>query len=241
MADNKITKYRFYSNIRKFIDSTLKKPFNSDLPELLEKLGFTRDDMIRILMKRGILTRKERIEVLPKEETNGNRVKHYIKYTLKSKDFSDKIDTLYKDYIMKERKDKLNECDGGCACGCGDGGGAIGACTCGDGGETTAAMNQRGAYVTALGYSARYSKLNGKKKKKKEPSPENILGKTITAENKISRKVYISESQLKRIIQEMGTVDAGDYTYDAPGFDTKNDKGFWEKSKNHSTDRWKKV
>ena len=118
--------------------------------------------------------------------------------------------------------DEEGEGGGGAAAG-----GSLGGATSCDsvGGDTT-----RGdvGYDVPFGMVRRAGYLADRKKKKNEPKPENILGKTITAEGKKGKRIFITEEQYERILKEEGLGGAttttsvgsettrGDMGYDVP-------------------------
>lgn len=98
----------------------------------------------------------------------------------------------------------------------GAGAGVAGAAAGGEGGGflggATAGSESTGEYTTPLGMVERRP-IGGRPKEQEKGNknkPENILGKTIMAEKKRApRKVYITEKQLQKILNEEGVAAGG--------------------------------
>jgi hypothetical protein len=216
MAQDKkeVTYYQFYSNIQNFLSKLKSKPTSAEPSKLLKDNDFGKEKLIRVLIKRNIIKRKESI----KDPTNSEEktAKYYVKYTIIRDKFEDKIKTLYHDYFGK---DVLEECDcGGCDGGAMEGGGATNCSFVG------------GQYTVPFGnMQRRKSYLTTRKKKNKEPKPEEVLGKNIS-ENMNKRRIKLTESQMDYILNKKGINETtttfsvgaettrGDMGYDAPAF-----------------------
>jgi hypothetical protein len=213
MASKEVTYYQFSSHIQNFLSKLKNKPTQAKPSKFLEDNEFTKEKLIRILIKRNILKRKESI----KDPTNSEEktAKYYVKYTIIRDGFEDKMKKFYKDYFGKE---VLTECDCGSCTGGAEGGGATNADFVG------------GQYTVPFGgVQHRKSYLSTRKKNKKEPKPENILGKEIS-ENMKKRKIKLTESQMNYILNKQGLDEStttfsvgaettrGDMGYDAPAF-----------------------
>lgn len=120
--------------------------------------------------------------------------------------------------MMKNPQDKeiyqkrggIKECEGG------EGGVSI------EGASSSAISNTNAPIVPLFGVQRREI-MKGRNKDEK---PENILGKTINAESKKSRKIYITEEQYNIILKEEGLGDAGDIgDYTANGLVLKTRDG----------------
>jgi hypothetical protein len=209
-----VTYYQFSSHVQNFLSKLKDKPTQAKPSKFLEDNGFAKEKLIRILIKRNILRRKESI----KDPTNSDekKAKYYVKYTIIRNGFEDKMKKFYNDYFGKE---VLTECDcGGCMGGATEGGGATNCDSVG------------GQYTVPFGgVQYRKSYLSTRKKDKKVPKPENILGKTVS-ENTKKRKIKITESQMNYILEKQGLDETtttfsvgaetsrGDMGYDAPAF-----------------------
>lgn len=206
MAETKdITYYRFLSEVRSFLSKLMKDPIKAKPSKTLEDNGFGKTKLINVLMKRDILERHERI--LDSTNSEEKTAKYTVKYKVKKEGFERKIQKIYIKYFEKNEPEKINECD----CGACDGG-ATSTCTAGD-----------YSYVAPFGEIQRRP-IGGvgqkEKKKGKEVDPSEILGKTVTAEGKKPRRIFITEEQFN-LLQEgepagattTSTVGAmGDYT-----------------------------
>ena len=212
--DNKtLTYYQFYSNIQNFLSKLKTKPTSAEPSKLLQDNDFGKEKLIRVLIKRSILKRKESI----KDPTNSDekQAKYYVKYTIIRDKFDDKMKKLYHDYFGKE---VLEECDcGGCI-----GGNA------GEIGGATSCDSVGGQYTVPFGgVQRRSSYLNSRKKKnKKEPNPENVLGKDITTENMNKRRIKMTESQMEYILGKQGLIDESTTCGSVGADTTRGDMGY---------------
>lgn len=220
-----MTYYQFYSHIQNFLSKLKDKPTSAKPSKFLEDNEFGKEKLIRILIKRNILKRKETI----KDPTNSDekKAKYFVKYTIIRDGFDKKIKSLYNDYFGKE---VISECDGGASAGC-DGGVSNGGATSCD--------SVGGQYVAPFGgIQYRPSYLSTRKKNKKVPKPEDVLGKNIS-ETTMKKRIKLTESQMNYILNKKGidsvneattttTVGAettrGDMGYDAPAFIDKETK-----------------
>lgn len=215
-----VTYYQFYSNIQNFLSKLKTKPTSAEPSKFLKDNDFGKEKLIRVLIKRNILKRKESI----KDPTNSDekKAKYYVKYTIIRDKFEDKMKKLYHDYFGKEI---LEECDcGGCDSGTSEGGGATNCSFVG------------GQYTVPFGnIQRRPSYLSRRKKNNKEPKPEEVLGKNIS-ENMKKRRIKLTESQMDYILNKKGINETtstfsvgaettrGDMGYDAPAFIDKETK-----------------
>lgn len=231
MVNNEIpTYYKFNANIRKFIDGLREDPIHTEPSQLLQDYGFTKDVLIRILMKRGIVKRKESI----KDSTNSNFKKptYVVRYTIMGDNYQEKTEQMYKDYIQngktnntypKQRIDEEGE--GGAATSAGGGDGATGGGSDTPNGATNAESSGQytGPLMLATGKSVTGSVIN-------KP-----IGRI--AENKKKRRIFITESQLcnllnnesENIEETTTTTSVGDFAYDANPFKgSKQGDKFWK-------------
>lgn len=212
MAQNKkeVTYYQFSSHIQNFLSKLKTKPTTATPSKFLIDNDFGKEKLIRILIKRNILKRKESI----KDPTNSEekKAKYYVKYTIIRNDFENKVKKMYDDYFSKE---VITECDcSGCEGSVGDNGGA------------TNCDGVGGQYIKPFGdVQYRPSYLSTRKKKNNnEPEPEEVLGKNLN-EHMGTRRIKLTEEQMNYILKKQGIIDettgcctVGDITYDAPAF-----------------------
>lgn len=202
--EKETTYYRFLSEVRAFLSKLMRDPINAKVSAYLKERDITRTKLIKDLIDRGVLVRNEKI--LTPDKTGEKDVKYSVKYSVKKKNFETKIKRIYIKYFDKNEPEKLNEE--------GEGGGeALG----GTSSFSAGADTTRGdvGYDVVFGMLARpgYNAHRDKKKK----NPDDILGKTIHAEARAPRKIYITEEQLGIIMEDGSpstmTVGAlGDYT-----------------------------
>lgn len=206
-----VTYYQFYSNIQNFLSKLKTKPTSAEPSKLLKDNDFGKEKLIRVLIKRNILKRKESI----KDPTNSDekKAKYYVKYTIIRDKFEDKMKKLYHDYFGK---DILEECDcGGC-----DAGGAS------EGGGATNCSFVGGQYTVPFGnIQRRPSYLSRRKKNNKEPKPEEVLGKNIS-ESMNKRRIKMTESQMKYILGKQGLIDESTTCGSVGADTTRGDMGY---------------
>lgn len=206
--EKETTYYRFLSEVRAFLAKIIKEPIKAEPSKYLKDRDFTKSKLIKELMNRDILERHEKI--LDSTNSEEKTAKYVVKYKVKKKDFENKVYKIYIKYFEKnepdkEDKKKLNE-DG-------EGGEtAIGGTSSFSVGSETSRGDM--GYDVPMGMINRPAYGAYRKDKKKGIDPTKILGKTITAEKRTPKTIYITEEQYKTLM-EMSTSDAGamgDYT-----------------------------
>lgn len=183
--EQETTFYRFLSEIRAFLSKLVKNPMKADVNKYLKDRNFNKTKTINVLLKRDVLERHEKI--LDSTNSDEKEPKYTVKYKVRKKDFEDRIYKIYIQYFEKnfpEKKEELKECDGGDVAG-----------------ATSADVCNMSAPILPLGQLQRRT-VGGIPKKKKESTPSDILGKTITAEsaNRKARICYITEEQLEMLV-----------------------------------------
>lgn len=224
MKQKEVTYYRFESEIKSFLGKLLKDPINAQPSAFLKENGFDKSKTIRVLIKRGILERNEKI--LTPDKSGEENVKYCVSYKVKKKDFERKMHRIHSQYFEKnvpEKKEDVNECDcGGCL---------GGATSTGSISDTTNGFMGYSAPMTDRVISRAI--LPKTKSSSKNADPTKILGKTITCEgkNKKVKNIYLTEKQMDYIINETTSLSSvadttrGDIGYDTPlQFKTKNGK-----------------
>lgn len=107
MDNKEITYYKFYSEIRNFLNNLLINPIKSKITIFFKENGFSKEKLIHTLIKRGVLNRKEYV----KDRTNSKEEKttYYVKYSINKQDFEEKIAKMFTDYF----KQNVNEMKSG--------------------------------------------------------------------------------------------------------------------------------
>lgn len=95
------TFYAFLSNIRHFLGSLMKDPLNTKISDYLSELGFSKQKLINILLKRDVIRRHEKID--DKDKENGN-INYIVKYNVVRKQFERKIKRIYNKYVESKKK-----------------------------------------------------------------------------------------------------------------------------------------
>lgn len=219
------TFYRFLSEVRSFLCKLIKDPIKAEPGKYLKDRNFNKTKLVNSLIRRDVLERHEKI--LDSTNSDEKEAKYVVKYKVRKKDFERRIYKIYIQYFEKNepekknvdesvfqdedkmKKDILNSTDGKvyrerggikeCEGAAGDGmGGATATSTVGD-----------MTYDVPFGEVQRRSIYGSPKEKEKgkKIDPTKILGKTVTAEGKKPKRIYITEEQYN-IIMEDGAVGA---------------------------------
>lgn len=118
----KLTEYKFYNNVQRFLSDLLRDPVNAKVPFLLQANNITRNQLLYYLKSLDIIKRHEKIK---DRDSQGNPItaKMVVRYSVPKKDFTKKMKKLYISLVAKNvpnKKEKvLDECDGGAAPACG--------------------------------------------------------------------------------------------------------------------------
>lgn len=201
-----ITFYNFYSQIRAFVKQLLKQPIEAKPGSTLKKLGLTKDRLIKILLKRKILTRKESI----KDETDGIQgdAKYVVKYKPAEKSstrFEREVHKLYGAYCEKNlpAKEHINE----------DGEGGDGGATGSEGGGATPG-------ATSAASSGQFIQPFGAVQRRKIYVNEEQL--------KLIKEIFATPNRADEILSEEEGSMFGDFTYDKPVSDGHENSNFWK-------------
>ena len=101
------TFYAFDSNIRSFLEQLLHNPINATLTPFLKERGIDKDKLIKLLIKRGMISRNEKI--INRIKSNDGKIKYAVKYTIKNDNFKGKMKDIYTTLF----ENKMTECDCG--------------------------------------------------------------------------------------------------------------------------------
>lgn len=253
------TYYRFQSEVRAFLSKLLKNPVDAQPSKYLKDRDFTRTKLINELLKRDVLERHEKI--LDRTNSDEKDAKYVVKFKVHRKDFEKRIHRLYIKYFEKNvnesvfeneeemKKKILNGPDGDVyrkRGGINEEGEGAAAGGDGSGGATSTSSVASETTRGDLGYDVPVFQVQRRvmyavhpaNKKKKSTNP--ILGKTITAESKKSRRIFITEEQWNKILEEEGLgaggattttsvaseTTRGDLGYDVPFLGSKGKSDF---------------
>lgn len=117
LADaTKLTEYKFYNNVQRFLSDLLRDPVGAKVPFLLQANNIARNQLLYHLKSNGIINRHQKIS---DKDSQGNpkTAKMIIKYSVPKKDFAKKMKKLFIALVAKNVPEKiekmLNECEGG--------------------------------------------------------------------------------------------------------------------------------
>lgn len=110
----KLTEYKFYNNVQRFLSDLLKDPVGAKVPFLLQANGIERNQLLYHLKSRGIINRTQKIS---DKDSQGNpkTARMVVKYNVPKKDFAKKMKKLYIDMVAKnvpekeKKKEVMNE------------------------------------------------------------------------------------------------------------------------------------
>ena len=117
----KLTEYKFYNNVQRFLSDLLKDPVGAKVPFLLQANNITRNQLLYHLKSNGIINRYQKIS---DKDSRGNpkTARMIIKYSVPKKDFAKKMKRLFIDLVAKNVPEKIEKMIDECDCG-----GAMGA------------------------------------------------------------------------------------------------------------------
>lgn len=120
----KLTEYKFYNNVQRFLSELLKDPVGTKVPFLLKANNIDRNQLLYHLKRQGIINRHSKISDTD-SEGNPKTAKMVIRYSVPKKDFAKKMKKLFIALVAKNVPEKiekivnkeLDECDCGGAMG----------------------------------------------------------------------------------------------------------------------------
>lgn len=104
----KLTEYKFYNNVQRFLSDLLKDPVGAKVPFLLQANNITRNQLLYHLKSNGIINRYQKIS---DKDSQGNpkTARMIIKYSVPKKDFAKKMKRLFIDLVAKNVPEKINK------------------------------------------------------------------------------------------------------------------------------------
>lgn len=112
------TFYKFMSNVRHFLSSLIKDPINTKISDYLKDIGFSKQKLINILLKRDVIRRHESID--DKDKENGN-INYVVKYNVVRKQFERKLKRIYNKYVETPKKSNSGDVEECTTCGASSG------------------------------------------------------------------------------------------------------------------------
>jgi hypothetical protein len=106
------------SNVRHFLSSLIKDPINTKISDYLKDIGFSKQKLINILLKRDVIRRHEKID--DKDKENGN-INYVVKYNVVRKQFERKIKRIYNKYVETPKKSNSGDVEECTTCGASSG------------------------------------------------------------------------------------------------------------------------
>lgn len=102
----KLTEYKFYNNVQRFLSDLLKDPVGAKVPFLLQANNIARNQLLYHLKSNGIINRYQKIS---DKDSRGNpkTARMIIKYSVPKKDFAKKMKRLFIDLAAKNVPEKI--------------------------------------------------------------------------------------------------------------------------------------
>ena len=112
----KLTEYKFYNNVQRFLSDLLKDPVGAKVPFLLQANNIARNQLLYHLKSNGIINRYQKIS---DKDSQGNpkTARMIIKYSVPKKDFAKKMKRLFIDLVAKNVPEKIEKMIDECDCG----------------------------------------------------------------------------------------------------------------------------
>lgn len=102
-----ITRFRFFQDVKKFLQGLLDDPINARPSEKLQSQGLTDKVLRQRLIDNGIVKRKENIDE-PYDEEKGKKVsRYYLSYKIPKKGFKEKMSRLYDSLFNKVDEERV--------------------------------------------------------------------------------------------------------------------------------------
>lgn len=101
-STKEVTYEKFFNNVKSFLSELLTDPLNAKVGELFTTHGHSQKDLLKKMIDRGLLTRKENIKELPYEPGGKKEAKMIIKYSVPRKNFDKKMRRLYLEMFPSE-------------------------------------------------------------------------------------------------------------------------------------------
>lgn len=104
----KLTEYKFYNNVQRFLSDLLKDPVGAKVPFLLQANNIARNQLLYHLKSNGIINRYQKIS---DKDSQGNpkTARMIIKYSVPKKDFAKKMKRLFIDLVAKNVPEKIEK------------------------------------------------------------------------------------------------------------------------------------
>ena len=104
----KLTEYKFYNNVQRFLSDLLKDPVGAKVPFLLQANNIVRNQLLYHLKSNGIINRYQKIS---DKDSQGNpkTARMIIKYSVPKKDFAKKMKRLFIDLVAKNVPEKIEK------------------------------------------------------------------------------------------------------------------------------------
>lgn len=104
----KLTEYKFYNNVQRFLSDLLRDPVGAKVPFLLQANNIGRNQLLYHLKSNGIINRHQKIS---DRDSQGNpkTAKMIIKYSVPKKDFAKKMKKLFIALVAKNVPEKIEK------------------------------------------------------------------------------------------------------------------------------------
>ena len=93
--DNEITYYQYFNAIKSFLKELLTDPINAQVDELFINNGYDKKTLLKKLIDRNVIIRKEKIKELPYSPNGKKTSKMIISYDIPKKNFNRKLKRIF--------------------------------------------------------------------------------------------------------------------------------------------------
>lgn len=104
----KLTEFKFYNNVQRFLSDLLRDPVGAKVPFLLQANNIARNQLLYHLKSNGIINRYQKIS---DKDSQGNpkTARMVIRYSVPRKDFAKKMKRLFIDLVAKNVPEKIEK------------------------------------------------------------------------------------------------------------------------------------
>lgn len=104
----KLTEYKFYNNVQRFLSDLLRDPVGAKVPFLLQANNIARNQLLYHLKSNGIINRHQKISDRD-NQGNPKTAKMIIRYSVPKKDFAKKMKKLFIALVAKNVPEKTEK------------------------------------------------------------------------------------------------------------------------------------
>lgn len=122
MSQEEVTYYQFFNHLKHYLKELLTDPNNAKPGDLFTTHGYSSGELLKKMLDRGLINRKENIKELPYEPNGDKEAKYIVKYSVPRKNFEKKMRRLYLEMFPNDVNENTvitEDGEGGGATSCG--------------------------------------------------------------------------------------------------------------------------